>query len=315
MFLQTRPVDRLIARLGDSRGLGADRRIAVCGTHRSGTTLLGSFLTADSRSRQIFEPFNPVFGIEDATYSFIAGDVADAQWHAVIDRFLAADGVRFRRPPVDHNRFGRWLKGTRAAREFAAARLFRPRRLVFKCPFMSLSSQYLIDRHGIQVVFTIKHPAAFFASLRRVGWHEALPLDDMVAQGVIDAATRDAATTAAARAGLFWSVVNAHALETYRRFPGATAFWSHEHFCRAPDSEMERVMAALHIDYSSAMRRAVAQATQGAIVEPDGNTVHALVRDSSAMADSWRGRISPEEEAELRTRCGALYEEIVGTGW
>eukprot|EP01035_Chromulina_nebulosa_P000981 gene980-biopygen834 len=77
---------------------------------------------------------------------------------------------------------------------------------------------------------------------------------------------------------------------------------------------MERVTAALHIDYSSAMRRAVAQATQGAIVEPDGDTVHALIRDSSAMADSWRGRVSPEEEAELRTRCGALYEEIVGTG-
>jgi hypothetical protein len=315
VFLQTRPVDRLIARLGDPRGLGADRRIAVCGTHRSGTTLLGSFLTADPRSRQIFEPFNPAFGIEDATYSFIAGDVPDSPWHDVIDRFLAADGVRFRQPPSDHQPLRRWLKGTRAAREFAAARLFRPRRLVFKCPFMSLSSQYLIDRHGIQVVFAIKHPGAFFASLRRVGWHEALPLDDMVEQGVIDAATRDGATTAAARAGLFWTVVNRHALETQRRFPGATAFWSHEHFCRAPNEEMARVTAALHLDYSDAMRRAVAEATGGAIVDPDGGTVHALVRNSAAMADSWRDRVSAEEQAELRTRCGALYEEIVGSAW
>ncbi|CAN5491331.1 hypothetical protein BH10PSE14_BH10PSE14_32840 [soil metagenome] len=315
MFLQSRPVDRLIARLGDSRGLGADRRIAVCGTHRSGTTLLGTFLTADPRSRQIFEPFNPAFGIEDVTHSFVAGDMPDSPWRDVIDRFLAGDGVRFRAPPTDHQPWGRWLKGTRAAREYAAARLFRPRRLVLKSPFMSLSSQYLIDRHGIQVVFTIKHPAAFFASLRRVDWHEALPLDDMVEQGVIDAATLDAATTPAARAGLFWTVVNRHALETKQRFPGATTFWSHEHFCRAPDEEMARVTEALHLDYSDAMRRAVADATGGAIVDPDGGIVHALVRNSAAMADSWRQRVSTEEEAELRARCGSLYEEIVGSAW
>ena len=315
MLLQSRPVDRLIALFGDVRGLGADRRIAVCGTHRSGTTLLGDFLTADPRSRQIFEPFNPVFGIDGVTHSFVAGDAPDSRWHDVIDRFLAADDVHFRRPPMEQPGISRWLKGTKAAREFVAARLLRPRRLVFKCPFMTLSSNYLIDRHGIQVVFTVKHPAAFFASLKRVGWHESLPLDDMVDQGVIDAATRDAATTAAARAGLFWAVVNGHALDTHRRFPGASTFWSHERFCRAPDDEMARLTAALYIDYTPEMRSAVAAATHGVIVEPDGGTVHALVRDTAAMADSWRGRVSAEDEAELRARCSALYEEITGLHW
>ncbi len=315
MLLQSRPIDRLIARFGDVRGLGADRRIAVCGTHRSGTTLLGDFLTADPRSRQIFEPFNPVFGIDGVTHSFVAGDMPGSQWHEVIDRFLAADDVRFRPPPMEQPGISRRLKGTKALRDYVAARLLRPRWLVFKCPFMTLSSNYLIDRHGIQVVFTVKHPAAFFASLKRVGWHESLPLDDMVAQGVIDAATRDAATTAAARAGLFWAIVNGHALETHRRFPGASTFWSHERFCRAPDDEMARLTAALYIDYSAAMQRAVAMATHGVIVEPDGGTVHALVRNTAAMADSWRGRVSAEEEAELRARCGALYEEIVAAAW
>jgi hypothetical protein len=315
VFLQTRPVDRLMTKFGDPRGLGADCRIAVCGTHRSGTTLLGTFFTADPRSRQIFEPFNPAFGIEEATHSFIAGDWPDNPWHDVIDRFLAADGVKFRTPVIETSPFARWLKGTRAAREFAAARLFRPQRLVFKCPFMTLSSQYLIDRHDIQVVFTVKHPLSFFASLRRVGWHEDLPLDDMVEQGVIDAASRDAATTPAARAGLFWSILNRHALETLRRFPESTTIWSHERFCRDPHEEMARVTAALNIAYSPAMRQEVAQATSGAVVVPAGSKVHELVRNAAGMVDEWRGRVSPEEEAELRAYCGALYEEIVGEGW
>lgn len=316
MLLLTRPIDWLMLRFGDPRGLGADRRIAVCGTHRSGTTLVGSLLTVDPRSRQIFEPFNPASGIAGATQSFVAADWPGNDWQRLIDDFLAAEGVRFRYPVArGHHRLMRWLKGTRLAREYAAARLLRTRRLVIKCPFMSLSGQYLIDRHGIQLVFTVKHPASFFVSLRRVGWHEDLPLDDMVEQGVIDAATRDAATTPAARAGLFWSILNRHALETRRRFPAAATIWSHERFCREPHEEMARVTAALGIAYSAAMRQEVAQATSGAIVVPAGSKVHELVRDAAGMVDEWRGRVSPDEEAELRAYCGALYEEIIGEGW
>jgi hypothetical protein len=316
VLLLTRPIERLMAKFGDPRGLGADRRIAVCGTHRSGTTLLGSLLTVDPRSRQIFEPFNPASGIAGATLSFVAADWPGNDWHEVIDGFLAAEHVHFRYPVArGPRRLTRWLKGTRLAREYAAARLFRSRRLVIKCPFMSLSSQYLIDRHGIQLVFTVKHPASFFVSLRRVGWHEDLPLDDMVAQGVIDTATRDAATTPAARAGLFWAVVNRHALETRRRYPGAAAIWSHERFCRDPDAEMALLTMALRVDYTAAMQRAVADATHGAVVRPPAGTVHELVRNSAGMSDDWRDQLSDEEEAELRVRCEALYQELIGEPW
>jgi len=315
VFLQSPPIDRLMNTFGHPRGLAADCRIAVCGTHRSGTTLLGSLLTADPGSRQIFEPFHTVFGLETVNRSFIAGDQPDSPWHDVIDRFFAAEGVRFQRPPVENNRFMLWLKGTRVAREYAAARLFRPQRLVLKESFLSLAGQYLIDRHGVQVVYAVKHPAAFFASLRRVGWHEALPLDELVEQGMLDPAARDAATTPAARTGLFWNVINGHALETHRRFPGAASFWSHERFCAEPHEEMQRLTAALRIDYSPTMRQAVAEATGGSVVAPPSDTVHQLVRNSAAMVGAWRERVSAEEERELRERCGALYSEITGEGW
>lgn len=315
MLLQSRLVGRLLALVGRPDGLAAERRIAICGTHRSGTTLLGSLLAVDPRSRQIFEPFNPVFGIADATRSFVAGDWPGNQWHEVIDRFVAGDGMRFRVPDNEPRNLARWVKGTRLAREYTAARLFRPRRLVIKTPFLSLASQYLIDRHGMQVVFTVKHPASFFVSLRRVGWHDALPLDDLVAQGVIDPAVCRAARTPAARAGLFWQTINAHARDTLRRFPAAASVWSHERFCRAPDSEMMRVTEALRIGYTPAMRRAVAQATQGALVRPDAGTVHALVRNAAAMVDDWRDQIAPDEERELRSRCGDTYRDLVGEDW
>ncbi|MDH7974184.1 hypothetical protein QH494_18500 [Sphingomonas sp. AR_OL41] len=315
MLLQSRLVERFLSLVGSSKGLAAEQRIAICGTHRSGTTLLGSLLAADPGSRQIFEPFNPVFGIADATRSFVAGDWPGNDWQGVIDRFLAADGVQFRTPSDDPRRFMRWLKGTRLAREYAAARLLHPTRLVIKTPFLSLSSQYLIECHGISVVFTVKHPASFFVSLRRVGWHDALPLDDLVAQGVIDATARRAAQTPAARAALFWQTINGHALATHRRFPDAATIWSHERFCRTADDEMLRLTDALHIPYTPKMRLAVSQATHGTIVRPAAGTIHALVRDSAAMIDDWRDQISREDEDELRSRCGSLYGELVGEDW
>lgn len=315
MLLQTRLVDRLLRFVGRPGGLAADQRIAICGTHRSGTTLLGSLLAADPRSRQIFEPFNPVFGIADATLSFVAADWPGTQWQDVIDRFIAADGVRFRLPDSEPRNLSRWIKGTRLLREYTAARFLRPSRLVIKTPFLSLSSQYLIERHGIQLVFAVKHPASFFVSLRRVGWHDALPLDDLVAQGVIDAAVCRAAETPAARAGLFWQTINSHAFATRRRFPGATAVWSHERFCRAPDSEMARVTEALGLAYTPAMRCAVAQATQGDLVRPDAGTTHALVRNAAAMVDDWRDQITPDEERELRDRCADTYRDLIGEDW
>lgn len=315
MLLQVPLVVALVSRLGDSRGLWADQRIAVCGTHRSGTTLLGEVLSVDPHSHQIFEPFNPASGIEEATHSFVAVDWPGDRSRQAIDRFMAAEGVRFRRPAGHRNSFAKWLKGTRLSREYVAARLFRPSRLVIKCPFMSLASEYMIDRYKFKVLFAVKHPASFLVSLRRVGWDKTLPLDDLVAQGVIDSATRDAATTPVARAGLFWNVINAHALETQRRFPDETAIWSHERFCRDPQTEMARTAEALAIRYSPAMRLAIDHATQGDVVRPPADTVHQLVRNAGEMTDEWRSHLSAGEDAELRLQCGSLYRELIGEDW
>ena len=314
MLLQSPSVDWLASKLGHSQGLWAGQRIVVAGTHRSGTTLLGEVLVADPKSLQIFEPFNPQFGIDEVTHDFIAGDWPGDQRRQVIDRFMAGRGVRFRHRADNRNSFATWLKGTRRSREYFAARTFRPSRLVIKCASLSLSSQYMIDRYRYKAVFAVKHPASFFVSLRRVGWHE-LPLDDLVAQGVITAATRDAATTSVARAGLFWNVVNTHALETQRRFPGETAIWSHERFCRDPHSEMSRTADAIGFPYSRAMRLAIDRATQGDVVRPPPSKQHELRRNTAGMQGAWRSHLTAAEDAELRARCGSLYTELIGEDW
>lgn len=187
--------------------------------------------------------------------------------------------------------------------------------MVIKDPFLSLSAQYLIKRHRFQVVFAVKHPAAFLSSLRRVGWDRTVPLDDLVDQGVISVAQRDRAQGPVAQAALLWNAINRHALETQRRFPGSVAIWSHERFCLDPDGEMERLTQAFDIPYSDAMRAEVARSTLGDVVTPPSETIHQLVRNSAAMAGSWRERLPQAEQDEMRALCGPVYQELVKDAW
>lgn len=98
-------------------GLGPDHCIAVCGAHRSGTTLLGSLLTADQKSLQLTEPFHPLVGVEGINQWYIAADIPGGEWKQLIDRFLAGESMGF--STIDGQRQSLWnrLKGTPRSRE------------------------------------------------------------------------------------------------------------------------------------------------------------------------------------------------------
>ncbi|PTS75705.1 hypothetical protein DBR17_15625, partial [Sphingomonas sp. HMWF008] len=290
MLLQSAQFDRLVSVATGSGGLVADRRIAVCGTHRSGTTLLGDLLSADPRTAQLFEPFSPLSGIACVDRWYASADRPGSPWRQVIDDYIAGQNTKWRTRRGETPNLARWFKGTPMLREYVAARVRRPHRIVVKCPYLTLSAQYLIERHDFRVLFTVRHPGAFLASLRRVQWDAAVWLDDLVEQGSCSREERAMATTQAAQAGLLWRIVNRHALETQRLFPDSAVLLSHEDFCADPHGEMARVTQGLGIDYSLKMQKAVSHATAGDVVIPPEGEVELLVRNASAMVGEWRNR-------------------------
>lgn len=277
--------------------------------------MLGHLLGADRESLQLTEPFQPLVGVEGVDRWYIAADKSGERWNPFIDRLISGSAIAFASPDGVRSSLWARFKGTPRSREYAAVQRKPPARLVIKDPFLSLSAQYLVHRHHFQVVFAVKHPAAFLLSLRRVGWDRTVPLDDLVEQGVIDAAQRDAAQDPVSQAALLWNVVNRHALATARDLPKNVSIWSHERFCADPDREMAQLTRALGITYSDLMQDEVSRATRGDVVTPPMETIHALVRNSAAMAGDWRERLPKAEQEELRERCGAVYHELVGTVW
>lgn len=314
MLFQSQPVNQILTLVARGRGLSADLRIAVCGTHRSGTTLVGNLLAADRRTIQIVEPFSPAFGIDTVDRWFVFADSCGSKFRSTIDGFLAAKQVHFRASASRRERLAHWIKPPRMQRAFAAARLVHPDRLIIKDPFLALAGQYLIDHHKFRIVYTVKHPGAFYASLLRVGWIH-LPLEDLVMQGALDAGVAAGATSMAARAAVFWNTINGHALAVKRKSPGSVSIWCHDAFCYAPLDETARVARELGIEFSQAMRRAVIRASSGDIVTPPAGTIHALVRNSRALSNAWREVVPADAECELRRRCEPVYQQLFGRAW
>jgi hypothetical protein len=142
--------------------------ILVTGAHRSGTTWVGKMLALAPGTGYVHEPFNPRFSTGAFERYFTVVTAANEDRYAPeLERVL-----QFRYRP------GR-LRGprdlARAARDFARTERLRrrsPRPLV-KDPIALLSAEWLAERFAMDVVVLIRHPAAFAASLKRLGWRHS----------------------------------------------------------------------------------------------------------------------------------------------
>src|SRR4051812_34732068 len=153
--------------------MSGGRPILVTGAHRSGTTWVGKMLALAPGIGYIHEPFNPLTppGISAAPFDRFFTTVTDAN-AAAYDPALART-LAFR---YDLARQVRALRSPReaahAARDFAAfarARATHARPLV-KDPIALFSAEWLAERFEMDVLVTIRHPAGFASSLKRLGW-------------------------------------------------------------------------------------------------------------------------------------------------
>lgn len=198
----------------------------------------------------------------------------------------------------------------RSARDLVAvsgARLSGARPLV-KDPIALLSAEWLAERFGMDVVVLIRHPAAFAASLKRLGWKHSFATfiqDGEVPEVVrpFEAEIREQAERPGeilAQAALLWRLLY-NAVDGYRERHADWEFLRHEDASAEPVATYERLYARLGLDFTPAAREAVARASA-----PDNpvelSTPHAVELDSAASLGRWRDDLTAEEVETLRER-------------
>jgi hypothetical protein len=288
--------------------------ILVTGGHRSGTTWVGRMLTASGETAYISEPLNVLHrpGVMRTPvqrwYTYICADnesdYLPALRQTLSYHYHLGSELLSLRSPRDVLRMGRdWAT-------FLKGRVFRLRPLI-KDPFALFSVPWFAGRLGCQVVITVRHPAAFASSLKRLNW--TFQLEDLLAQPWL---MRDwlepyraemesvPAGDAIARASLLWKMAYQMVHDLHLKHPEYQIV-RHEDLSLDPVQGFNRLYTTLGLRFTSRAQKIIQNSSNPENPkELSASAVHAFQLDSRANLDNWKRRLSAEEIKRIRQITG-----------
>lgn len=154
--------------------MNSRRPILITGAPRSGTTWVGRMLAEDPGVRYIHEPFNIAApqcrcGV-NLDYWFYYATSGDLALHRHLKHLLASPvhptNILNAIDAVLSNQ--RRNEGLRGLKSIAIS--LRTRRPLIKDPLAIFSAEWLVTQFDMDVFVLIRHPAAFVASYKKLGW-------------------------------------------------------------------------------------------------------------------------------------------------
>jgi hypothetical protein len=284
--------------------------ILVTGTHRSGTTWVGKMLAADAMTAYISEPLNVlhrpgVFHTKvDCWYQYICEENEN--------RFLPAfeellefdynlwDEIRSIRSRRDFLRMGRdfliFYNG-----------LMRGQRVLLKDPFAVFSTPWFARRLDCRVVITVRHPAAFASSLKRLNWpfdfqellNQPLLMRDQLEpyRGEMESMRSD---DVIGQAALLWKLIYRSVHATRESNPDFIIA-RHEDLSRDPVPGYRAMYQALGLEFTPRVEKIILNSSSSENPkELSKKKVHGFKLDSLANIDIWKKRMTTEEIDHVR---------------
>jgi len=284
--------------------------ILVTGAHRSGTTWVGKMLAADAYTAYISEPLNVLHrpGVFRARvqywYQYISqeneGEFLPAFEELLEFDYHLWDEIRSLRSQRDLLGMGRdffiFYNG-----------LMRGLRPLFKDPFAVFSTEWFAKRLKCKVVITVRHPAAFASSLKRLNW----PFDfqDLLAQPLLmhdhlepyrtemESVRQD---DVIGQAALVWKLVYRSVSRTHELNPDFIVV-RQEDLARDPIPGYRALYAALGLDFTPRVEKTILNSSSSENPrELSRKEVHAFKLDSRASVDNWKKRLTADEIERVR---------------
>jgi len=301
-----------------------NRPILVTGAHRTGTTWVGKMLALSNQTAYISEPLNvlhrPGVLITPTRYwyTYITTD-NEAEYLPGLQQTL---GFRYHalaellslRSLKDAGRMGRdWSI-------FLRGRLLTSRPLL-KDPFAVFSTPWFRDRLGCQVVITIRHPAAFVSSLKRLNW--PFNLNDLLDQPLLmrdwldrldlreemEQIAKDP-NDVVGQNSLLWKMVY-QAVAEMRADSENLPIVRHEDLSLRPVEGFRALYDNLGLDFTPEIEEKIlASSSSENPKELSRRSVHSVRLDSQANLNNWKNRLTSAEISRIRQiteETAALY--------
>jgi Sulfotransferase family len=294
--------------------------ILVTGTHRSGTTWVGKMLAADALTAYISEPLNVlhrpgIFRVKvNHWYQYVCEDNGNEYLPAFQELlefdYHLLDEIRSLRSRRDFLRMGRdfliFYNG-----------LMRGQRALLKDPFAVFSTPWFAKNLNSKVVITIRHPAAFASSLKRLNW----PFDfqDLLDQPLLmrdhlelyrDEMQSIKSDDIIGQAALLWKMIY-HSVHATRELNPDFIIVRHEDLARDPVPGYRDLYKSLDLEFTPRVEKIILNSSSSENpIELSRKKVHGFKLDSRANIDIWKKRLSVEEIDRIRKmteKISALY--------
>jgi hypothetical protein len=180
--------------------------------------------------------------------------------------------------------------------------LERGQRALFNDQFAVFSAPWFAKHFNSKVVITVRHPAAFASSLKRLNW----PFDfqDLLAQPLL---MRDhlepyrveiqsvGPDDVIGQAALLWKLIYG-AVHTIRGSNPDFLFVRHEDLSLDPIPGYRALYAALGLEFTPRVEKTILSSSSSENPrELSRKKVHAIKLDSRANVDNWKKRLTTEE--------------------
>ena len=284
--------------------------ILVTGAHRSGTTWVGKMLAADALIAYISEPLNVlhrpgVFRAKVAHWYQYICDENESEYLSAFQQLLDFDyhlwdEIRSLRSLKDFLRMGRDF------RVFSNG-LMHGQRVLIKDPFAVFSVPWFAKKLNCKVVVTVRHPAAFANSLKRLNW--PFDFNDLLDQPLL---MRDhlelyqpemramKSDDIVGQAALLWKMVYRWIYTAREMNPDFTVV-RHKDLSRDPVNAYRALYASLDLDYTPRVEEMILNSSSSDNpVELSRRKTHSVRLDSLASVDNWKKQLTVDEIKRVR---------------
>lgn len=284
--------------------------LLVTGAHRTGTTWVGKMLAAGGYA-YVSEPLNVLHrpGVMRAPvrkwYTYITRE-NEADFLPAFERTLA---LRYNllaeltslRSRHDFLRMGRDLA------IFFQGRLLRCPALL-KDPFAVFSLPWFVERLNCRAVVTIRHPAGFASSLKRLNWpfnfrdllEQPLLMRDHLEPFRADM-ERIAPNDLIGQAALLWKIVY-QVVHADREKHSSILIVRHEDLSLDALAGYAKVYESLGLAYPERVQDVIRNSSSSENpAELSRKKVHSVKLDSRANLDNWKKRLTAEEISRIRS--------------
>ncbi len=178
-------------------------------------------------------------------------------------------------------------------------------RLIIKDPIAALSSDWIAKNFDLDVIVLVRHPAAFAASLKRLGWWH--PLEHFLKQTMLmqrhlepyRAEIASKPQDIVEQAAIIWKCLYS-VLFTYLDSNPNWLVRKHEVLSGNPVAELRGLYETLGLEWTATVEENVVRYTRcGNPVDLPKGTVHQIRRDSVANITRWKETLTEEEIARV----------------